>query len=284
LSTSVSLTTLAFFAAIASGFLHAVWNALAKRSGDPAGAMIAQLITAGLFAFVTCLFIGWPEAHVWHWMLMGALGNTAAVVLLAMGYQRGDYAITYGLSRATVPWMLTPLTVLVLGSTLRATDLIGIAAISLGVPLAATNGARPGTETRQASVFAVASGICVAFAIFADSRGAVLAGALHYGVAQTALNAAVGGVVYRVQSGKPLVDTLRRHGRVGAATAIVSTTSYLLILWVFTQLPPVVGAALRDSSLLFALLIGILYFGERLQRMQWLGCACLIGGVAMLRL
>ena len=281
---SVSLAALAFVAAIASGFLHAVWNALAKRTGDPGGAMIAQLIAAGAFALVACLFIGWPNVSVWHWMVLGAFGNAGAVTLLAMGYQRGDYAITYGLSRATVPWMLTPLTVLVLGNTLRVTDMVGIAAISLGVLLAATNGSRLNAETRRASAFAVASGMCVAFSIFSDSRGAVLAGALNYGVAQTALNAVVGGIVYRIQSGVSITATLRRHGRVGAATAIISTTSYLLILWVFTQLPAVVGAALRDSSLLFALMIGIVYFGERLGRIQWIGCACLAAGVAMLRM
>ena len=63
-------------------------------------------------------------------------------MFLAKAYQRGDYAITYGLSRATVPWVLTPLTVLVLGNALRATNLAGIAVISVGVLLAATNGSR----------------------------------------------------------------------------------------------------------------------------------------------
>lgn len=280
----MSLAALAFFAAIASGFLHAVWNAIVKRSGDAGGAMIAQLIAAGSFASVACLFIGWPAVGVWHWMALGSISNAGTLVFLAKAYQRGDYAITYGLSRATVPWVLTPLTVLVLGNALRATDLVGIAVISLGVLLAATNGKRINVETRRTSVFAVASGVCVAFSIFSDSRGAVLAGALEYGVAQTALNAFVGGLVYRIQSGRRIIATLRQHGYVGAAAALISTTSYLLILWVFTQLPAVVGAALRDSSLLFALLIGTLYFGEKLGRIQWLGCGFLVVGVALLRL
>ncbi len=280
----MSLDSLAFLAAIASGFLHAVWNAFVKRSANPGGLMIAQLVCAGLVAAVACLFIGWPRSNVWHWMLIGALGNSSAILLLSAGYKRGDYAVTYGLSRATVPWLLTPLTVLFLGAALRGTDIAGIALISIGVLLAATNGSRLKTETLRASAYAVASGMCVAFSIFSDSRGAVLAGALEYGVAQTALNALVGGLIYRFQSGISITETLQKHGRVGAATAMISTTSYLLIMWVFTRLPPVVGAALRDSSVLFALLIGVALFAERLGRVQWLGCVLMIAGVALLRM
>ena len=68
----MSLDALAFLAAIASGFLHAVWNAFVKRSANPGGLMIAQLVCAGLVAAVACLFIGWPSSNVWHWMLIGA--------------------------------------------------------------------------------------------------------------------------------------------------------------------------------------------------------------------
>ncbi|TAG45546.1 MAG: hypothetical protein EAZ30_15335 [Betaproteobacteria bacterium] len=279
----VSLELIAFAVAIVSGFLHAVWNAIAQRSSDPSGAMVAQLAFAGLGAAVACVILGWPDASVWHWMLIGSTANAAAILLLAAGYKRGDYAVTYGISRATAPWVLMPLTVFVGGAAFSPWGVAGVAAISVGVFLAATRGALRSNETRNASGFAIASGLCMAFSVFSDANGARAAGALQYGVAQTALNAVVGCLLFTVQQRRSVFLAMQRTWRIGIGSAVISTLSYLLILWVFTQLPAVVGAALRDSSMLFALLIGTVWFRERLQRWQWFGCAVFISGVLMLR-
>jgi drug/metabolite transporter (DMT)-like permease len=226
----VSIEALAFVAAIASGFLHAVWNAMAQRSSDPSGTMVSQLAFAGLGAAVACVFLGWPDSRVWHWMAIGSIANAAAILLLSAGYKRGDYAVTYGISRATAPWVLMPLTVFVGGASFSLWGVAGVAAISVGVFLAATRGAEISHETRAASAFAVASGLCMAFSVFCDASGAVGVGALQYGVAQTVLNAVVGSILFRVQQKRAVFALMRRNWRVALGSAMISTLSYLLIL------------------------------------------------------
>lgn len=246
--------------------------------------MVSQLAFAGLAAAIVCLFVGWPDSRVWHWMVIGSVSNAAAIMLLSAGYKRGNYAVTYGISRATVPWILMPLTVFVAGSAFSSWGVAGVAAISVGVFLAATRGADLSAETRSASAFAIGSGLCMAFSIFCDSRGVLGSSMLEYGAGQTALNAAVGSLVFRMQQQRSLIPLMRRNWRIAMGSAVISTLSYVLILWVFTKLPVVVGAALRDSSMLFALLIGTFVFRERLKAWQWVGCALFIAGVLMLRL
>jgi drug/metabolite transporter (DMT)-like permease len=280
----VSIEALAFIAAIASGFLHAVWNAMAQRSSDPSGAMVSQLAFAGLGASILCVFVGWPDSRVWHWMVLGAVSNAVAIMLLSAGYKRGNYAVTYGISRATVPWVLMPLSVFVAGSAFSPWGVAGVAAISVGVFLAATRGAELSAETKAASAFAVASGLCMAFSIFSDSSGVRGSSMLEYGAAQTVLNAAVGSLVFSLQQQRSLTALMRRNWRVAMGSALISMLPYVLILWVFTTLPAVVGAALRDSSMLFALLIGTFIFRERLKLMQCVGCALFVVGVLMLRM
>jgi drug/metabolite transporter (DMT)-like permease len=285
----VSIEALAFAAAIASGFLHAVWNALAQRSNDAAAAMIAQICIAGIAAALACVFIGWPNASVWHWMALGSIANAMAMLLISAAYKRGDYAVTYGISRATAPWVLMPLSLWVSQGSFGPLGGLGVAAVSFGVFLAATQGNKSkgdhvgAADARAASAFAVASGLCVAFSIFSDARGAIGVGALEYGVAQTVLNALVVSVIFQIQSGRSVVAIVRINWRIGVGSAFISSLSYLLILWVFTILPTVIGASLRDSSMVFALLIGTFFFRERLAPLQWVGCAAFIGGVLLLR-
>ncbi len=285
----MSIEALAFVAAIMSGFLHAAWNALAQRSNDAAAAMIAQICVAGFAGAIACVFIGWPNSGVWHWMALGSVANAMAMLLISAAYKRGDYAVTYGISRATAPWVLMPLSLWVSDRSFGLLGVLGVATISVGVLLAAMRGAKAkddhaGAATaRAASAFAVASGLSVAFSIFSDARGAIDVGALEYGVAQTVVNAVVVSIIFQLQSRRSVIAIVRSNWRIGIGSAFISTLSYLLILWVFTKLPTVIGASLRDSSMVFALLIGTFFFRERLTRWQWLGCATFIAGVLMLR-
>jgi drug/metabolite transporter (DMT)-like permease len=285
----VSIEALAFTAAIASGFLHAVWNAIAQRSNDAAAAMIAQICVAGIAGAVACVFIGWPSASVWHWMALGSIANAMAMLLISAAYKHGDYAVTYGISRATAPWVLMPLSLWVSDGSFGLLGGLGVAAISVGVLLAATQGAKSkgdhhrAANARTASALAIGSGLSVAFSIFADARGAIDVGAIQYGVAQTVVNAVVVSAIFQMQSRRSVIAIVRSNWRIGIGSAIISSLSYFLILWVFTKLPTVIGASLRDSSMVFALLIGTFFFRERLTRWQWLGCAMFIVGVLTLR-
>lgn len=277
--------SLPLLAALVSGLLHAIWNAIATRSSDPAGALMAQMFVAGLLSASICVFVGVPALSYWPWMLLCALANALAMLLLGAGYRRGDYALIYGISRVSVPWALLPLSAVFTGSLPNTQQLWAVLVVALGVALAALTGGRAADRKSIGGAgFALVSGLCVAVAIWCDSRGANSAGALVYGSAQSVLNAIAGALAYRIQSRRSFRGTLKNNLRVGIVCAVISTLSYLLILWVFTRLPVVVGAVLRDSSILFALLIGVLLFGERLRIPQWAGCLLFVAGAVLLRM
>jgi drug/metabolite transporter (DMT)-like permease len=87
-----------------------------------------------------------------------------------------------------------------------------------------------------------------------------------YGLAASAVNGAVFGAVYRLQGGGPVRGALAAHAGVATFGAAAATTSYLLILWVWGRSPVAVGAALRDTSIVFAALIAVVVLKERLSR------------------
>jgi drug/metabolite transporter (DMT)-like permease len=85
------------------------------------------------------------------------------------------------------------------------------------------------------------------------------------------------------QRGK-LLAYARQHWPLGVAGGIGTTASYAMALWAMTQVPVAMVSALRESSILFALLILVFLLRERVPRARWLAAALIVAGVLALRL
>ena len=62
-----------------------------------------------------------------------------------------------------------------------------------------------------------------------------------------------------------------------------SFAAYALVVWAFTLAPIALVTALRETSIVFAMLLGVLVLGERLSWQKILAVLLTIGGVLMLR-
>ena len=62
-----------------------------------------------------------------------------------------------------------------------------------------------------------------------------------------------------------------------------SFVAYALVIWAFTQAPIALVTALRETSIVFALLIGVFHLKERLSLVKVFATAVTLGGAAMLR-
>jgi drug/metabolite transporter (DMT)-like permease len=64
----------------------------------------------------------------------------------------------------------------------------------------------------------------------------------------------------------------------------LSLGSYWIAIWAFTLAPLALVAALRETSVLFAMLIGVFLLGERANPWRWVSAGLILGGVALMRL
>ena len=69
----------------------------------------------------------------------------------------------------------------------------------------------------------------------------------------------------------------------GAIAAFASLASYLIAVWAMTKAPIALVAALRETSILFAVLIGWLIFGERMQRSKAVAAVVIVAGIVLTR-
>ena len=77
---------------------------------------------------------------------------------------------------------------------------------------------------------------------------------------------------------------MQRGWRRGLVGGIGSVAAYGIVLWAMTRAPVAAVAALRETSVLFAALIGGVWLKEGLGFQRLLGAASVVAGVAALKL
>lgn len=269
-------------AALLSAFLHAAWNAAVKSSADAQGAMAAQVVAAGLLAVPLFLVVPLPPLDILPWLAASTVLGLIYLLALLQGYARGGgFGLVYPLARATSPLLVVLLANLIVGEVPSRVGIVGIALVSGGVALFAGGDLR---KQPAALAYGILAGTFAAATTVADAQGARIAPSpLSYGLAVSICNALAFGTVHRIRSGIPLLTALRTHAWLASGCAVASTISYLLILWVWSRGPVAIGAALRDTSVLFAALLAVLFLGEPMTRRRAGAIALVAFGAAVLR-
>ena len=72
--------------------------------------------------------------------------------------------------------------------------------------------------------------------------------------------------------------------RPGVAAGAMSLGSYWIAIWAFTKAPLAMVAALRETSVLFAMLIAVFVLKEKEGPWRWLAGGLIVGGIALMRL
>ncbi|MCA0204229.1 MAG: DMT family transporter [Proteobacteria bacterium] len=254
--------------ALAAAVLHAIFGALQKGRHDPWLSRAGIDVFAFLMALPAALFlVPWPEPHLWPIFGGVFVIHVAYKILQAMTYTRGAYTVVYPVVRGTGPLFTVFGAWLIFGETFNLWQWLGVAVLLGGIYGLALYNLRKITTGRERLVpalgFAVATGAMVAVYTTFDA----------YGIRATADPFTFLAWFFVIDSlFMPLVSARRmialpraerasllRRGFVGALVAFASFGGIMLA----TRLGPVGQAAvLRETSTVFAALIGWLMLGE----------------------
>ena len=276
---------LVFLAILAAALMHAGWNALVKLGQDRFSAMLLIVLVQGVAALLLLPFFPIPAAAAWPWVVGAGLLHTGYMLFLIRAYAHGDLAQVYPLARGTAPLLVALLGALFLRELPGAARLAGVAAIALGVMvMSLRGGADFGRMPRRALFYALGTACFTAAYTMVDAVGARLAGtASGYTMWMFVLDLAWMLPFAWYARGWRLVPALVPAWRPGLVAGLLSLGSYWIAIWGFTRAPVALVAALRETSILFAMLIGVLFLGETGGRWRWIAAAFVVGGVLLLR-
>jgi len=264
--------------------LHASWNALVKGGRDRTLNLAAVVIGHVPFALAVLPFVPLPAADSWPWLLCGIALHTGYQGFLLLAYRQGDLSRVYPIARGSAPLIVTGVSVGALGVVLQTQELLGIAVIATGI-LSVCLVRQRGTGFEWPSAgFALVTGVFIAGYSLVDGHGARLAGtAVGFYAWEGLGNAAIVlALSWRLRPtlARELLGPARTVLLVGGGA---SFAAYALVMWAFTQAPIALVTALRESSIVFAVLIGAWHLKEGLGAAKLLAIALTIAGIALLR-
>ncbi|GGL73440.1 EamA family transporter [Wenxinia marina] len=276
-----------FLAVILAAILHAVWNALAKGGGDKELSMTAVVVGHAPLAALTLLFVApLPAPESWPFVGLSIVLHFGYQVFLMNAYRHGDLTQVYPIARGTGPLVVALVTVGLMGAHLTGTEMLAVGVITAGLVSLGLVRSRDGQRNGKATGLALIVGGFIAAYSLSDGTGARLAGtALGYFSVLALVNAVVfaafmawrrPGLLARLARGEA-----RRTFWIGGSASFVA---YVIVVWAFTQAPLALVTALRETSIVFALLIGVGLMGERLDLPKLVSTFVTILGAALLRL
>lgn len=263
--------------------LHASWNALVKSGADKA--LDATLIAAGAAACSIPFlpFLPLPGSVALPFLVISAILQFAYFRLVASAYTVGDIGLVYPIMRGVAPLIVAASSNFFLGETLSLAAITGIAIISAGILTLAFEARHGG---RHPILLALINAVVIAGYTFVDGVGARLSTSpISYTLWMSLLPPVLlfGWALYQ-RGWAPIARHVRSNWWRGLAGGGGSILSYGLALWAMTKAPVAVVAALRETSILFALIISVIILKERASVWRYVAGAVIALGVLTMRL
>lgn len=257
---------------------------MVKTGGDKLTGMMLVAVGNGVVGLVVAAFYPLPAAAVWPWIIASGLIRCVYYLALGYAYEHGDLSRVYPIARGAAPLFVLVVGGWFLSDVLHPGEVVGIVVLGLGILLMAQGVFRSG-ESRRLLPFAVASAMATAAYSITDGTGARLMGdaAAFVGWAL-----AVTGAFYLpallALKGRAVLKVDRAALVSGVLAGAASYVAYTIVVWAMTRAPVALVAALRETSILFAVLIGWLIFSERMGWGKALAALLIVAGAALTRL
>ncbi|MBX3483429.1 EamA family transporter [Phenylobacterium sp.] len=271
---------------LAAALMHAGWNAVVRVGGDRFSSILLLSMTQSGLALILLPFAAQPLPAAWPWIAGAGLLHTGYKLFLIRAYQHGDLSQIYPLARGAAPPMVALGGIALFHEHLPPAGWAAVALIALGVGLMAfRGGAGVSRLPVKALAYALGTAVFVASYTLADGQGAR--------IAQTATGFAMWMFVgdglcmlaYAVATRGPRAPVaVVSEWRTGLPAGMLSLGSYWIALWAFTRAPVALVAALRETSVLFALLIGVFLLKEEAGRWRVAAGVAIAAGVVAMRL
>jgi len=268
---------------LAAALMHAAWNAIVKSSTDKLLDTVTLSIVAALICLVILPFLPAPARASWPWLAASALLHVFYFLTLAGTYRRGDLSHVYPLMRGTAPLLVALIGVVLLDDRLSAGMWAGIALISFGILVPVLW--RPAAVPGKATLIALGNAIIIASYTLIDGNGTRAAGnALSYCLWIFVLDVVPIALVAWAIRRRAVWEYAIRRWKPCTAGAVCTLASYGIVLWAMTQAPIAAVAALRETSVIFAAVIGSVLLKEQMGGLRIAGAAVVACGIAALRL
>ncbi len=266
------MTGLVLFAAL----LHASWNALLRGGADRLWSMTIMSTTTSAICAVALWFVPLPAPASWPCIIASALLHVGYSLFLVRTYRSGDLGQTYPIARGSSPVLVTLGAALFAGEIPRPVAIIGMLLVSGGIVSLAFERRHLSNATLP---YALATGAFIGAYSVTDGIGVRQAGnAISYTVWMELFSGLLFPFLYAHRRAWGSLLRGRRETALAMSGGVISMIGYGIIIFAMSLGPMGSVSALRETSVVFAALIGAIFLQERLTAYRMAACSVIALG------
>jgi drug/metabolite transporter (DMT)-like permease len=277
---SVGLIFLVLFAAA----LHASWNAIVKAGSETFLDTVLVAMGAALVGGLMLPLLALPAPASWPYLAASVAIHCGYFSLVALAYRTGDLSYAYPIMRGSAPLLTAWFAGVLVNEPLASGEWAGILLLSLGVLTLTGESWQSGQLRPAPTALGLANGIVIVAYTIVDGIGVRLSGhAASYVAWLFFLNAFPLLALALLKRPKALRGRIEAHWAKGVVGGACTIGSYGLALWVMTQSPIALVAALRESSVIFGTIIAAVFLKERFGAPRYVAASMVTAGAVAMK-
>jgi drug/metabolite transporter (DMT)-like permease len=263
--------------------MHASWNAIVKSDSDRLASFALVMLVGGFLGLALAPFVGTPDPASWPFLLASIAIHVVYYFALLRAYALGDLSHVYPIARGLGPTLVAVFSGVLIGEYLSWRETGGVILVSLGIAGLALARGIPTADERRATIMAVFTGTTIAAYTVVDAMGARASGnALGYIAWLNVLEAPWVFAYACWRRGGAIVPYVRTHWGRGTIGGTIAATGYGIAIWATSVSPVAHISALRETSVLFAALIGTTLMGESFGGRRIAAAAVMVAGLLLM--
>jgi drug/metabolite transporter (DMT)-like permease len=266
-----------------AGLVHAIWNAMAKGIASQSTSFALMNVGTAFVSWIALPFIGLPRAAAWPFVLASTACHVGYQLFLMGSYQRANFSRAYPIARGVAPLLVSIGGLVFASEHLDARGILGIFFIVVGVVSLAY--VRNSSKLDRTGLYwALATGAAIAVYTVVDGLGVRRShDTLRYAVVLFLLQSTLWLIAVAFRRGWRWTDD-RSTVTIGVSAGLMSLVAYTVVLYAQTRAPLGVVSALRETGVLWAAAIGVVFFKEGKVRAIMVPAVIVVAGIALLSL
>ena len=271
-----------------AALMHALWSVVLKLTGDAKTNITVFMAGSSILALAGIPFQSLPSLASLPFLLISVFVQVVYMMLVGIVYQKGDVSQSYPVMRGVAPLFVALFSGPILGEKLSIVAWCGVILISSGVLTLALEAVRRSDKIEPSIIpLSLLTAAFIALYTLLDGIGVRLSGAPVSYILWIFFLIGLVKVVFELFNDKTRPQFLthfQRYWSIGLVGGFLSLGSYGLALWTMTKLPVALVAALRESAIVFAVILSYFVLREHVSPPRFVASIIIVLGVIAVRL
>jgi len=251
-----------FFILLIAALSHAICHSLLKHNDNPLGLLgITSLVEIIIFTPLI-FFVPFPTSHIWLLIISSALLHGLYRMLVLYSYKFGDLSFVYPVARGGSSLLLAVISIIYLSDKISLFGFLAILVICFGLFLISYS--KKNKFNKIAFILGVLTALMITSYTLVDGMGIRHSkNPYTYLYWMLLLNGTPALLASLMFKGTGLRKINKNLLIKGISFGILAPLAYGLVVWCMQYLPIAYASAIRETSIIFATLIGLLILKEK---------------------